>query len=344
MTKECRRNIIIYIPYSKEKVRSDYTNDYTYNMIQILKGKYTVDGKLASPINVVQMLKTKAVFLNWVEGTGMGFGMKLQILLHKLYGAKIIWVFHNRYPHDHAVNRISSGNMHWLAKHCSVIMLHAKSSVKYIPNASENKKKAVYVPHVLYQSHSGDRDVGIALKKYKIKGSDFVFLMFGIIRPYKKIEKGIEAFQKLRLENAKLIIAGAPADMAYAREIARLCKNADNIILDMHYLSNSALESLIDASDVVLVPYKNASSINSGVMIQALSRGTPVIVPDICMARDLAAYNFFYMYRSSLEEAMLKAYTNGKELNRFMGNRGKDFLYRNNNEKVVKDAIEQLLG
>lgn len=154
----------------------------------------------------------------------------------------------------------------------------------------------------------------------------------------------IEVFQKMKVKHAKLLIAGAPVDVRYARKIKAMCKSEQNIILDMNYLSDLKLDTIIGLSDVILLPYKNKSSANSGLMIQSFSRGKTVIAPDICMAIDLAQYQFFYMYRNSLEEVMKGAYENGKDYNRHMEIRAKEYIDRNNNREVVKKHIYNMLA
>ncbi len=342
MVKEDRRNIIAYIPYSEKAIKTANTNEYTANMVKILKERYKVTGKLASPIAAWQMLRTRAVFLNWIEEIGLSKRMKFQIMLYKLLGADIIWVFHNRYPHDAVENRVSTGNMNWLATHSTIIMAHSKSSVKYIPDAAKNRKKAVYVPHIKY-AYCDNVSEALFRKRYKVSKEDFVFTMFGVIRPYKKLEIGIEAFKRLQLKDAKLIITGGPVDLEYTKQIIALCKGNDNIILDLHYLPERTLSGLIEFSDVILVPYQNRSSINSGVVIRSFSQGTTVIAPDICMVKDLAKNNFLYMYKDSPDQVMAEAYKNGKALNKHMGAEAREYMNRHNSEEIVKRKIYGML-
>ena len=167
--------------------------------------------------------------------------------------------------------------------------------------------------------------------------------MFGIIRPYKNIEGGIKAFQNLRLSNAKLLIAGNPSDSNYAEKIRKMCQGDKDIILDLRYISNAMLDHILDISDIVVMPYHGGSSMNSGVMIQSFSEGKTVITPDICMARDMASAKIMYIYKSSLEKTMLKAYHNGKLANRQMGERAKEYVYQNNNRETVKEQLYRML-
>lgn len=337
-----RRNKIVYMPYP---VKGNKINEYLTNMVRILQDEYMVLGSLAEPTDLSQMLRTKAVILNWIENLNqLDPRMKIQLMLYKLLGARIIWVFHDRCPHDIDPDSkdIDILNMNWLADHCSDIMLHSKNSRKYIPNFDRNAKKAFYVPHILYERQNEGVDLDAVMRQYGITGDDFVFTMFGIIRPYKNIEGGIKAFQNLHMANSKLLIAGNPSDSDYARKIRNMCQGDTNIVLDFHYISNAMLDSIIDLSDVVVMPYHGGSSMNSGVMIQAFSRGTTVIAPDICMARDMATEKFMYIYGHSLEKVMLKAYQCGKKANRQMGTRAREYMYKNNNREVVKQQLYKL--
>lgn len=333
------KDTIIYIPYY---VKSEKNNEYTLNMINILKEKYTVTGILSSPSDIVQLLKTRAVFLNWIE-TDLDIKMKSQLFCYKLAGAKIIWVFHNKYPHDTDCEGRITDNMHWLARHSSVILLHSKSSKKYIPDAVHNGHKAVYIPHVLYKQYSGTKNTDVFRESNGIGEHDFVFTVFGMIRPYKNIESAIEAFKNLNLKNAWLYVAGNPSSKDYAQKILNLCREERNIILDLHYLSNVQMDRVLENSDVIVLPYKDKSSMNSGVMIQSFSKGKTVIAPDICMAKDLVAGGFFYMYHDCLEKAMLKAYENGKFINKKMGEQAQKYVIKYNSQKMVKNKINKIL-
>lgn len=341
MDRNCKRNKILYLPYP---VRGNRINEYIANMVNILQDEYLVLENLAEPFNIPQMLQTKAIFLNWIEnGNQLNFKVKVQLLLYKLFGTKVIWVFHNKYPHGVVAKNKCIRNMNWLARNSSIIILHSKESRKYIPNKVRNSNKAVYIPHILYTQQKEAANLNNVRTKYEISEDDFVFTMFGEIRPHKNIEGGITAFEKLHLKNAKLLIAGNPTDGKYARKIKGMCQENKDIILDFHYISNIMLDNMIDISDVILIPYCDRSYMNSGVMVRAFSKGTTVVVSDICMAKDIKEENFFYMYHNSLTKAMLNAYRNGKSVNKDMGAKAKEYIEKNNNREIVKKRLYKVL-
>ena len=338
-----KRNIIIYVPYHENGIK--ITNEYISNMSNILKDKYFVTGFIPNLVSINRMLRTKAIFLNWVEETELDTIMKVQLMIHRLFGVKIIWVFHNRFPHDSKKSKKIIKNMKWLAHYSKFIIIHSKSSLKYLPDYKYTRKKAVYIPHIVYKTNDEHPNVELLRSRYDIDKNDFIFTIFGKIRPYKNIEAGIRAFNKLHLKNAKLVIAGSPVDLDYARKIKKLCNKNENIILDFRFLPAQILNNLIYISDIIVMPYKKASCMNSGVMIQAFSKGKTVITPDLCMARDMYNNKFFYMYHdcNSLETVMLNAYKNGKKVNEEMGKEAKSYVMKNNNRRIVKYYLYNLL-
>lgn len=48
------------------------------------------------------------------------------------------------------------------------------------------------------------------------------------------------------------------------------------------------------------------------------------------------------MYKNSLDQVMMKAYKNGKEINKIMGERAKEYIYVNNNWEKVKKKVYSL--
>ena len=148
--------------------------------------------------------------------------------------------------------------------------------------------------HIIYHEGVSRSHQDQLRDKYGINKKDFVFAMFGGIRRYKGYEKGIMAFDRLDIDDAKLVLAGWGTDVGYAKYLRDLSAHNESIILDLRYIPGITLNALIGISDVIVLPYTNKSSMNSGVMIQAFSNGKTVITPDICMARDFTGQGFFY--------------------------------------------------
>src|SRR5258707_12916768 len=61
------------------------------------------------------------------------------------------------------------------------------------------------------------------------------------------------------------------------------------ITFEGHYRNTSALASLIRSADVVLLPYDSAEQVTSGVLIEAVAAGKPVIATQFPHAGELLA-------------------------------------------------------
>lgn len=332
------RNIVVYLPYAR---RRDKENPYLKEMIRILGKRYDVQGELS--LDIRRILRTKALVLNWIETELTAF-MRLCMLFYKLCGVKMIWVFHDRFPHDaDRSDKRLIFNMKWLADKADGILLHSKSSARYIPNRRANAYKGRYAPIPIYKRNPSPLHVKQLREKYGIKDEDFVFTMYGLIRPYKHYEDGIKAFRELKLDGAKLILAGESRDKTYTCYLKECCGSDQNIILDIRYFPDSELDALLEISDVIVIPYVNYSSMNSAVMLQAFCNERTVIVPNICMAKDLASYRFFYRYKASLKKTMQKAYANGKEQNRQMGRSAYEYTMEHNSDAMVEEGLYDIL-
>ena len=129
----------------------------------------------------------------------------------------------------------------------------------------------------------------------------FTVLTWGLLGPGKGIEWGIEAMAMLRdlQPMPRYIVAGqthpkvalreGDAYRDRLREQVRQAELGPWITFDGHYRSTSALASLIRSADVVLLPYDSAEQVTSGVLIEAVAAGKPVVATQFPHARELLA-------------------------------------------------------
>lgn len=114
-------------------------------------------------------------------------------------------------------------------------------------------------------------------------------LSWGLISPGKGIEWGIRAFAQLRdlAPGAEYLVAGqthpkvlAHAGEAYRESLSALVDElglAEAVTLDGRYLDPQQLAELVRTADVVLLPYDSRDQATSGVLIEAIAAGIPVV-------------------------------------------------------------------
>ncbi len=120
-----------------------------------------------------------------------------------------------------------------------------------------------------------------AKERLNLAGKE-VILFFGYIREYKGLMNLIEAFPKVKqhIPNAHLLIVGEfyknPKEYYDAIERQNL-KNDVTIVAE--YVANEEVHKYFTASNVVVLPYNEATQ--SGIMSIAQSFGTPAIVTNV---------------------------------------------------------------
>ena len=117
----------------------------------------------------------------------------------------------------------------------------------------------------------------------------FTVLTWGLLGPGKGIEWGIEAMAMLRdlVPMPRYVVAGQTHPKvllhegdAYRDRLREQVRQADLgsvVSFDGHYRSTAALASLVRSADVVLLPYDSTEQVTSGVLIEALAAGKPVV-------------------------------------------------------------------
>jgi glycosyltransferase involved in cell wall biosynthesis len=130
---------------------------------------------------------------------------------------------------------------------------------------------------------------------------EFTVLTWGLLGPGKGIEWGIEAMAMLRdlTPMPRYLIAGQthPKVLLHEgdvyrdrlREQVRQAELGSCITFEDHYRNSSALASLVRSADMVLLPYDSTEQVTSGVLIEAVAAGKPVVATQFPHARELLA-------------------------------------------------------
>ena len=129
----------------------------------------------------------------------------------------------------------------------------------------------------------------------------FTILTWGLLGPGKGIEWGIEAMGMLRdiQPTPRYLVAGQTHPKVLLREGEayrdRLREQVGQaglgswIGFEGHYRTAPALASLIRSASVVLLPYDSTEQVTSGVLIEAVAAGKPVVATEFPHARELLA-------------------------------------------------------
>jgi polysaccharide biosynthesis protein PslF len=143
-------------------------------------------------------------------------------------------------------------------------------------------------PEDVYVIPHGAADNRVALSSTAKAGPPRV-LTWGLLGPGKGIEHAIDAMALLRDRGLRVDyqVAGQTHPRVLGRDgeayrqrlqsLARARDVADRVHFDSRFLPASALSHLVSSADVVLLPYDSREQVTSGVLIEAVTAGRPVV-------------------------------------------------------------------
>ncbi len=144
-------------------------------------------------------------------------------------------------------------------------------------------------------------------------------LTWGLISPAKGLVWGIRAIAQLRdvAPPIEYVIAGQTHPKILAREGERYRESlqqlihdlglADTVTLDDRYLDATQLEELVATADVVLLPYDSRDQATSGVLVEAVAAGIPVVATGFPHAIELLGRGAGIIARHEDPESMAAA-------------------------------------
>ena len=199
-----------------------------------------------------------------------------KLALMKMYGARLIWTAHNIYPHDTAPRR-SLEVFYCLLFHLLdglIFLNEASRDLFYRRHPRSRTCTAAVIPLAHVRSIFADvAETGLR------KPDSRQLLFFGVIRPYKGLDRLVTAFGALADSRARLVCAGAAfANPDYMNWIVQRAAADARIDLRIGWVPERETATLFAASAVVVLPYRDL--LNSGVSILALSLDRPVLMPE----------------------------------------------------------------
>ena len=188
-------------------------------------------------------------------------------------------------------NRLQRQVLDALVATSSSIVVHGTTAqTRLLDSVAIDPSRVVVIPH------------GATIRKRHSAGFEEtrpLMLSWGLIGPGKGLEHGIAAVAQLRDMGIEVeyLIAGAthPNVRIHSGEQYRRCLQqladrlgvADLVHFDDRYCTWREQQEWIDAASFVLLPYDNADQVTSGVLVEAMAAGKPVIATAFAHAREL---------------------------------------------------------
>jgi len=174
----------------------------------------------------------------------------------------------------------------------AVVTMSKSARVQLVVGYQIDPRKIYVIPH-------GARPVADSI--HNTGSYSPLILTWGLIGPGKGIEWAIKAMHKIRdLKCApRYLVAGRTHPKvlerngeSYRNGLQREINDlglSKTVHLEGEYMSSDALDKLISASAIVLLPYDSTEQATSGVLIEAIAARRPVVATGFPYARELLA-------------------------------------------------------
>jgi glycosyltransferase involved in cell wall biosynthesis len=172
-----------------------------------------------------------------------------------------------------------------LARTCDVVVTMTWTArQRLIDHYGVDPASVVVIPHGAADTH-----VRGSLDSVRRPGERPVILTWGLLGPGKGIEWGIAAMAELRdIHPApvyRIVGQTHPKVVAWEGEVYRRSLEAqvdrlavqDLVSFDARYLDTTELQRIVQDADIVLLPYDSTDQVTSGVLVEAITAGKPVI-------------------------------------------------------------------
>ena len=220
--------------------------------------------------------KTEIVILHLFHSSFIDY---LLIALTYFFGFRICLIIHD------IENLLEQSGKSWIQNCCqlsSYIVVHNSLSYDELLKkiSSTEKEKVCIIPHGNFIGLNEITNTIETAKYFNLDSNKIHLLFFGMIKKSKGLEVLIESLKDIP-SNVHLIIAGRTRNISFNHYENTI--NELNLSSRVHpvirYITNDERNKLFNFSDLVVLPYRKIYQ--SGVLLQAMSYGLPVIASDL---------------------------------------------------------------
>jgi beta-1,4-mannosyltransferase len=205
-----------------------------------------------------------------------------QLRLLRMLGVRLVWTVHNLGSHEGANDPAEMAVHRRLVELSDAVICHCEAAkeaaaVEYALSP-ELRQRLHVVPHGSYVGvYPNTISRTEARNRLKLPLDARVLLFIGTVRPYKGLEDLLAAFRNVGHPGLRLIVAGRPRRPEAAAPIVAAASADPRVSLRLDYVPDDRLQVLLNASDAVVLPFRDI--LTSGSMILAMSFGRAVVAP-----------------------------------------------------------------
>lgn len=203
-------------------------------------------------------------------------------LFVRLLGKKVIYTVHDILPRlqESFINKLKFKFIYKCPNQLIVHTNYIKGRLKNEFNIPETKIHVVV--HGVYDRSKNEEVTHQNARDYfGLSQSATVILFFGIIAKYKGFDILLKSLNGLGERDDFQILVAGRVNADYKTELRNLIQkfNQVNVIPEIRFIEDKEVEYCFKASDVTVLPYREASQ--SGVLFMSYAYGVPVIAPNL---------------------------------------------------------------
>ncbi len=196
---------------------------------------------------------------------------------------RLVWTVHNVLPHGAERPTLEGELQQAIVDRADVVhVMSANTPDEAAAWFSIPRDKVLHIPHPSYLGAYADI-VPREQARYLlgIEPDETVYALLGAIKPYKGADRLLDVFDALcerDPQRRRLIVAGQPDRDGYVDEFLERCELHPFVSLHARRIPPEEMPVFLRASDLAVLPY--LQSLNSGVLMLALTFGLPVVAPE----------------------------------------------------------------
>ncbi|MCU1260520.1 MAG: glycosyl transferase group 1 [Bryobacterales bacterium] len=232
------------------------------------------------------------------------------LCLVRMIGVRIIWTIHNRVSHEAQFPLIEQFVQNLVSRIAGRVIVHSDSAMRDMLHAHMplDRARVCVIPHGHYAGAYSARVPTLEARRAMGWEADkMVFLFFGMVRPYKNVERLVEAWRSSPelAERATLVIAGEAVDPVYHHQIAGLARGVCGLKLQLARIPDQQVHLYFSAADVVVLPFTRI--LTSGSLLLSMTFAKPLIAPDLDMISETLHGADDLLYDSQDNDGIRKA-------------------------------------
>lgn len=194
-------------------------------------------------------------------------------------GWKLMWTVHNVLPHDCRFPKLEAQLCQEIADRCDAIHVMCRSTVDAVAQHYVLPPSRVHViPHPSLDGvYANDVSQQDARRTLGLGDEDLVLGVLGAIRPYKRLDVVVDAFEEASKDvpSLRLLVGGAPAPGLGA--VTEQAASLPNVLARFERIPDEAMPVHVNACDALVLA--QSDPLNSTVVMMAFTFGRPVIAP-----------------------------------------------------------------